>query len=450
MEGNWATAQGTFVVPSPCYYSYTIEAFFQQSGEFEVIWVRILLACYWPLPHLGGVWPYMLQIKSRLERLGHSVDLFGNGPDIAKYYMVYQNREVPKTEILPMLKAKLPPGSFPALHVDPWIFSVETDRYCMELSAASFGLSSYDVIHCQDVISALALSRVKLPHTGLVTSVHGSLAREVMLSLESDTEVNLNLSPIWKYYKTIEYLGATAGDITITSTRWMANLLVQDFGVPARQLQTFPYGLDDEKFLTGARLGSSYPKPIGKKVLICPARLVYIKGLQHLLPALAILKNKRTDWECWIVGEGAMRDQLEQQAQQLGIAKEVVFLGHRDDVPALLTKADIFVHPSLQDNQPFSVMEAQLAGLPCVVSDAGGLPEAVEHKKTGLVSAVGDIYQLAEHLRQLLEDDKRRLAYGWRAKVWADEQWSMKRMVNRLLSAYSQSMEKGKARVKKR
>ena len=437
-------------MPSPSCCPYTIEAFFQQFGEFEVIWLKILLACYWPLPHLGGVWPYMLQIKNRLERLGHDVDLFGNGPDIAKYYMVYQNREVPKTEILPMLKAKLPPGSFPALHTDPWIFSVETDRYCMELSAASFGLSKYDVIHCQDVISALALSRVKSPHTGLVASVHGSLAREVMLSLENDPEVNINLSPIWKYYKTIEYLGATAGDITITSTRWMANLLIRDFGVPNKQLRTFPYGLDDEKFLAAASLGTAFPKPAGKKVLICPARLVYIKGLQHLLPALAILKNKRTDWVCWIIGEGDMRAQLELQSRKLGLGMDVVFLGHRDDVPALLTKGDIFVHPSIQDNQPFSVMEAQLAGLPSVVSDAGGLPEAVEHKKTGLVSPVGDIYQLAEHLFQLLDNDKQRTAYGWRAKAWAEEQWSMSRMVDRLLATYYHSIELGKARVSKR
>ncbi|MCL6457740.1 MAG: glycosyltransferase family 4 protein [Gorillibacterium sp.] len=408
--------------------------------------MNILLACYWPLPHLGGVWPYMLQIKTRLERMGHTVDLFGNGPDIAKYYMVYQNREVNKVELLPALKAKLNEQVAPALHADSWVFSVETDRYCMELSAASFGLKKYDVIHCQDVISAIALSRVKSQHTGLVVSVHGSLAREVMFSLQKDPNVDMNHSPIWKYYKAIENLGATAGDVTLTSTQWMGDLLKNEFGVPSRQIRTFPYGLDEEKFYADVNRGTYIQKPPGKKVIICPARLVYIKGIQHLIPALANVKSVRNDWVCWIVGDGDQRQQLELQAAELGLKEDVIFLGHRDDVPALLMKADIFAHPSLQDNQPFSVMEAQLAGLPSVVTAAGGLPEAVRHGETGLVSPIGDVEKLGDNLHLLLANDQLRLTYGKNAKEWATKQWSLSLMIKRVLNCYEYAIEKGKAR----
>ena len=94
-----------------------------------------------------------------------------------------------------------------------------------------------------------------------------------------------------------------------------------------------------------------------------------------LLESLAILKRMRNDWVCWIVGDGAMRGQLEEQAIRTGLQHEVLFLGQHDNVPGLLSQSDIFVHTCIQDNQPYSVMEAQMAGLPSVVSTAGDCPK---------------------------------------------------------------------------
>ncbi|WP_245233288.1 glycosyltransferase family 4 protein [Paenibacillus maysiensis] len=181
-------------------------------------------------------------------------------------------------------------------------------------------------------------------------------------------------------------------------------------------------------------------RPAGKKVIICPSRLVYIKGLHYLISALGLLKARRTDWVCWIVGEGDKREELQTQAEELGLVEEVVFLGHREDVPALLQLADIFVHPSIQDNQPFSVMEAQVSGLPAVVSNAGGLPEMVEHERTGLVSLVGDVEALAAHLQHLLAQDDVRMAMGNRAKTWGTAHWSLDVMITRLVGIYGQAL----------
>ncbi|MFB5267227.1 glycosyltransferase family 4 protein [Paenibacillus enshidis] len=399
--------------------------------------MNILLAMYWPIPHLGGVWPFMLQIKRELELLGHHVDLFGNSPDGTKYHIVNQGRELSKEFILPLQERKLNEAASPLLHVDSWVRNVELDRYCMELSAAYFGLDHYDLIHTQDVISTLAMNRVKSKHTALVATIHGSLAREFMLWQQDS---GYRESPVWKYYWALEHNGAAAADVTITPTHWLKNILVQDFAVPEQQVSTISNGLDTDKFWSVCAQGTDLTAPDGKKVMICPARLVHIKGLHFLISALQLLKQRRSDWVCWIPGEGDKKEELIQQALAAGIAEDVVFLGQRKDVPALLQQADIFVHPSIQDNMPFSVMEAQVAGLPAVVSNAGGLPEMVQHEVTGLVSAVGEVETLASHLEFLLVHDEVRANMGAAAKAWGTEHWSLEHMIGRYLQAYQRAL----------
>ena len=405
--------------------------------------MKILLATYWLLPHLGGVWPYMKQIKQRLEALGHSVDMMGNSPDFTKFHMVSDQREIAKDLLKPLLFAKLDASTFPDLNFDRWVYDIEIDRYSMELSAAFFGMDQYDLIHTQDVISARALSRVKPKKTPLIANIHGSISREVMLAVYNQSpNRELQKLPIWNYYRTMEYYGATSADITLTSTHWLKNLMVQDYGVPAASIDVFQYGLDTATFWERYSAGTDLQKPPGKKLIICPARLVFIKGIEVLLSALGLVKQSRSDWVCWIVGEGELKGALEKQAASLGLQNDVQFIGYRDDVPALLGLADIFALPSIQDNQPFSVMEAQVFGLPSVVSDAGGLPEMVEHGKTGLVSPVGDANVMADHLNLLLQDDAYRQMLGANAKAWGESHWSLDLMITRLLDVYQKAMGK--------
>ncbi|REE66699.1 hypothetical protein A8990_14835 [Paenibacillus taihuensis] len=69
--------------------------------------MKILLATYWAIPHVGGVWKYMLQLKERLEAMGHQVDMLGNSPDNAKVHMPGTNKELSKDVLRPLIMAKL-------------------------------------------------------------------------------------------------------------------------------------------------------------------------------------------------------------------------------------------------------------------------------------------------------------------------------------------------------
>jgi glycosyltransferase involved in cell wall biosynthesis len=331
--------------------------------------MRILLATFWQLPYVGGLSTYTEQLKHKLEAMGHEVDVLGNGID--RYHFVHSGRYIDKETILPMLKAKLHAQLAPLLHHHVNVLHSEFDRYCLELSAAYLGLHKYDLIHTQDILSTRALSRVKPKTTPLVASIHGCAAREVLLDLSTLLpEQSIINSIVWKYYSRLELFGIVSSDIAITSSQWLKHLLVNEFSVPSEKMTVFPYGLDIPSFLHSMTQGGILERPAGKKAIICTCRLEQIKGVHILLHALAKVKAVRDDWVCWIVGDGIQSVRLRQLTSELGLQQDVQFLGRRDDVPSLLRQSDLFVLASLQDNQPFSVMEAQIAGLPVIVSDA--------------------------------------------------------------------------------
>jgi glycosyltransferase involved in cell wall biosynthesis len=175
---------------------------------------------------------------------------------------------------------------------------------------------------------------------------------------------------------------------------------------------------------------------VGQQVIIYTGRLVEIKGIHHLLSALSELKKLKKGWVCWIVGDGDKKAELKAQSRALGLGKRVVFLGNRNDVPSLLSLANIFVLPSLIENQPLSVIEAQLAGKPVIVSDAGGLPEMVQHGSTGIISPAGDPNSLCENIHNLLINPEYRNSLGAKAQEWALNHWSQKKAVDKVLNVY--------------
>jgi glycosyltransferase involved in cell wall biosynthesis len=85
-------------------------------------------------------------------------------------------------------------------------------------------------------------------------------------------------------------------------------------------------------------------------------------------------------------------------------------------------------------------MEAQLSGVPVIVSDAAGLPEMVINGENGLVAAAGNSHQLYLHLKHLLDNPLIRTQFANRAKEWAQDRWSMDKMVNNFLALYNHAI----------
>lgn len=179
----------------------------------------------------------------------------------------------------------------------------------------------------------------------------------------------------------------------------------------------------------------------GTFTISCPARLVHVKGHRTLLDALRLLLADPS-WHCWLIGDGPLRKEIEQTIQEYELTERVTMLGDRNDVPQLLSQSDVMVLPSLQDNLPFSIMEAQLAGVPIVASDIGGIPEMIEHDRTGLLFEAGREDQLALQLERMMADPQLRERLAKRAGDWAIRQWSSVTQMERTLSQYDKALRK--------
>src|SRR4029079_14671671 len=109
------------------------------------------------------------------------------------------------------------------------------------------------------------------------------------------------------------------------------------------------------------------------------------KAHDILLRAASQLTGSHPDLEFLIAGGGPRAPELATLAANLGLGTRVRFLGHVDDVPALLARAALFVPPSRSEAFPNSAIEAMAAGLPVVASAVGGLLDLIEHDRTGLL-----------------------------------------------------------------
>lgn len=420
--------------------------------------MRILFACYFELPHYGGLSRYVDTLKRELEEHGHQVDILSHHQGMQKIYKfsyrpnkfgwAVTGREIDKStncqehtatikdvidhQVYQYYEQNLP-------HVDPRIRWREIERYTFEVAASLLDLSEYDLIHTHDILSTRALWRVKPADVPLVATVHGILATEYINS----GEIKSKRSLMWKYALAEEYFGHMSTDATIVPTNWQKRQLRTKYTVPSRKINVIPYGMELYPFLKQLNFDPYPPlnheqKSEGKFVIACPARLVPEKDHKTLMQALSILKETRKDFVCWLIGDGSLRFELELQAKQSGIRDHIVFFGARWDVPALLRMSDVVVLASIQDMHPFTLMEAQVAGKPCVASDAGGIPEVVRNGATGMIFQTGNSGQLARRLLKLMDNPQLRSQLAQDAMELGRVRYDSKTLYKKTMRIYQQ------------
>jgi glycosyltransferase involved in cell wall biosynthesis len=164
--------------------------------------------------------------------------------------------------------------------------------------------------------------------------------------------------------------------------------------------------------------------------LVFVGRLVPVKRVDVLLEAAARVARERPGLRVAIVGDGPLRGDLERQAADLGLAGNLSFLGHRDDVAKWLARARVFVLTSDSEGLALSVMEASMAGLPCVVSDVGDLADLVVDGRNGWRVPRRDPEALARRLLELLSDTERLQAFS-SAALEAAQPYSLESMTRR-------------------
>lgn len=181
----------------------------------------------------------------------------------------------------------------------------------------------------------------------------------------------------------------------------------------------------------------------------CVARFARQKNHSLLLKTFAQGPGANPSAHLVLIGDGDLRESLQEQAKGLGLTRQIHFLGLRTDVPDALGASDVFVLSSDYEGNPLSVMEAMASGLPVVCTAAGGVPDLLTNGKEGLLHDVGDAEGLAGSMTFVLANPQKRHAMGAAAALRAKANFDVSKMVHDYEQLYEEMIDTShRARVK--
>jgi glycosyltransferase involved in cell wall biosynthesis len=137
-----------------------------------------------------------------------------------------------------------------------------------------------------------------------------------------------------------------------------------------------------------------------------------------------------------IISDGELRASLEEQASLKGLREYVYFVGHKKEARQYLSALDIFVLPSLKEGLPYALLEAGYAGLPCVASFVGGIPEVVTNLETGLLIDPHNHNSIVAALDHLINEPDARIHYGDALKKRVSDQFGLATMIDKTKLVY--------------
>lgn len=222
-----------------------------------------------------------------------------------------------------------------------------------------------------------------------------------------------------------------AADAVIANCEAVRDLVVYRERVPGERVVVIRNGLDLARFdAQRAALAAPLPDTRGAPVAILVANMRHeVKRQEDFLTALALVRRGVPSMRAFLVGEGQRQRQLEATARELGLADAVTFLGARGDVPAVLARGTLGVLCSRQEGLSNAVMEGMAAGLPMVVTDAGGNAELVKEGERGFVVPPERPEALANAILRVVGDPGRARRMGEAARRFVERELTLDRMV---------------------
>lgn len=259
----------------------------------------------------------------------------------------------------------------------------------------------FDVIHAHDWLVAYAAKTLKSSYNiPIVATIHATEAGRNS-GIHDETQ---------RYINDTEWMLTYEASEVIVNSNYMKNELQRLFGLPYEKINVVPNGVNMNIY-NGIERDYDFRRKYAmdnEKIILFMGRLVYEKGIQHLIDAMPKVLNGYNDAKLVICGKGGMMDELKAQAERLGIANKVYFAGYMNgkDVPKMYKAADISVFPSTYEPFGIVALEAMLAENPVIVSDIGGLDEIVQHRENGMKAYCGNSNSIADSILELLYDHK--------------------------------------------
>ncbi len=145
--------------------------------------------------------------------------------------------------------------------------------------------------------------------------------------------------------------------------------------------------------------------PNGERIIVHTSNFRKVKRVDDVIRIFQKIQEKVPS-KLLLIGDGPERRNLEELCRSIRLCEEIRFLGKQDAVEELLAIADLFVMPSASESFGLAALEAMACEVPVISTDVGGLPEVNIHGKTGYLSSLGDVDDMADNAIKLLQDEK--------------------------------------------
>jgi glycosyltransferase involved in cell wall biosynthesis len=352
---------------------------------------------------LGGAQSHVRELCIELRNLGHDVTVITGAPGIFTDQL--RQMEIPSLQVKSLVRPLRPHRDFAAL-VELWraLRELRPDLVCAHTAKAG----------------VLARTAARLHHIPSVFTPHG-------WSMVDRTSLMPKLLFCW-----VESLVGRLGTRVINVCEF-ERTLAQDFAVcPAKSLDVVHNGIPEIAFKRSRPIDAQPP------VIVMVARFTGQKDHGALLDALSGLLFM--EWRLLLVGDGELEPRVRARVKALGLDHRVRILPAGTDVSRLLMKAQIFVLSTNFEALPISILEAMRAALPVVATNVGGISEAVQHEKTGLLTRRGDVADLRGALARVIAEPTLRLALGSAGRRQWGVQFTSRTMAARTLEVYRRAL----------
>ncbi|HEY4521872.1 MAG TPA: glycosyltransferase family 4 protein [Candidatus Paceibacterota bacterium] len=158
------------------------------------------------------------------------------------------------------------------------------------------------------------------------------------------------------------------------------------------------------------------------------------KGLNYLLDALNILKSPKL--HLVVIGDGEEKEKIDNRIENENLKETVTTCGFVPHAAKYIKAFDIFVLPSLKEGLPYTVLESMTAGVPVVASSVGGIPDLIDHEKSGFLTIPQNPESLAKNIKKLVENETLRKQFSRASKTRAIEKFSFASMLERTIKLY--------------
>jgi N-acetyl-alpha-D-glucosaminyl L-malate synthase BshA len=234
------------------------------------------------------------------------------------------------------------------------------------------------------------------------------------------------------FFRVTQFSIQSSDRVTAVS-RFLKERAEESFGI-TRPIEVI-YNSVDSRVFTPRKRTTLRLAPPSTRVLMHASNFRAVKNIPAVIHVFAEVRKKLAA-KLVMIGDGPEKASAEQLARELGVHRDVLFLGNQDCMEELLPLADVFLLPSSSESFGLVALEAMSAEVPVVASNVGGLPEVVEDGATGFLHDPGHTEGFVSSVLHLLTHEKMRRSMGRRARQVARERFSVDEAVDRYVKVY--------------